>query len=213
MERLGLESQRSRNCLFFQRKISNCFKFELLIITSLANISDCNLLRANQNYSDLFRYLYPSQCESFEPIRKTFCTSFDEKQAKMNRNSYDCLGLNFNPIVSPGCIQQIKILTNIMSFYYRSKQQEKNGFHFWYFEYEITFHLQCNFIKTLVREVISLSTNQISLRTNRRKYDVFYIRVSFYHRRYVVVSYLYSILMIKSFENVIILYFIIQSKN
>ena len=31
----------------------------------LAKVSDRNLFRANQNNSDSFRYLYPSQCESF----------------------------------------------------------------------------------------------------------------------------------------------------
>ena len=33
--------------------------------SSLAKVSDLNLFRVNQNYSDSFRYLYPSQCESF----------------------------------------------------------------------------------------------------------------------------------------------------
>ena len=34
-------------------------------IFTLAKVSDCNSFRVNQNYSDSFRYLYPSQCESF----------------------------------------------------------------------------------------------------------------------------------------------------
>ena len=34
-------------------------------ITSLEKVSDWNSFRANQNYSDSFWYLYPSQCESF----------------------------------------------------------------------------------------------------------------------------------------------------
>ena len=33
--------------------------------SSLQKISDRNLFQANQNYSNSFRYLYPSQCESF----------------------------------------------------------------------------------------------------------------------------------------------------
>ena len=33
--------------------------------TSLAKVSDWNSFRVNQNYSDSFRYLYPSQCVSF----------------------------------------------------------------------------------------------------------------------------------------------------
>ena len=36
-----------------------------LRIFTLAKISDRNSFRANQNYSDSFRYLHPSQCESF----------------------------------------------------------------------------------------------------------------------------------------------------
>ena len=32
---------------------------------ALAKVSDRNLFRANQNYSDSFRYLYLSQCKSF----------------------------------------------------------------------------------------------------------------------------------------------------
>ena len=31
----------------------------------LAKVSNRNSFRANQNYSDSFRYLYPSKCESF----------------------------------------------------------------------------------------------------------------------------------------------------
>ena len=33
---------------------------------SLAKVSDWNSFRVNQNYSDSFRYLYPSLCESFQ---------------------------------------------------------------------------------------------------------------------------------------------------
>ena len=36
-----------------------------LHVTSLAKVSDWNSFRVNQNYSDSFRYLYLSQCESF----------------------------------------------------------------------------------------------------------------------------------------------------
>ena len=32
---------------------------------ALSKVSDWNSFRVNQNYSDSFRYLYPSQCESF----------------------------------------------------------------------------------------------------------------------------------------------------
>ena len=32
---------------------------------TLAKVLDWNLFRVNQNHSDSFRYLYPSQCESF----------------------------------------------------------------------------------------------------------------------------------------------------
>ena len=35
-------------------------------ISRLAKVSDRNSFRANQNYSDSFRYLYPIQCESFQ---------------------------------------------------------------------------------------------------------------------------------------------------
>ena len=34
-------------------------------ISFLSKVSDWNSFRVNQNYSDLFRYLYSSQCESF----------------------------------------------------------------------------------------------------------------------------------------------------
>ena len=34
-------------------------------ILALAKVSGSNSFRDNQNYSDSFRYLYPSQCESF----------------------------------------------------------------------------------------------------------------------------------------------------
>ena len=34
-------------------------------VSSLAKVSDRNSFRANQNYSNSFRYLYQSQCESF----------------------------------------------------------------------------------------------------------------------------------------------------
>ena len=33
-------------------------------MTTLAKVSDWNSFRVNRNYSDSFRYLYPSQCES-----------------------------------------------------------------------------------------------------------------------------------------------------
>ena len=38
---------------------------------ALAKVSDRNSFRANQNYSDSFRYLYPSQCESFRTNLKS----------------------------------------------------------------------------------------------------------------------------------------------
>ena len=34
--------------------------------SSLVKVLDWNLFRVNRNYSDPFRYLYPSQCESFQ---------------------------------------------------------------------------------------------------------------------------------------------------
>ena len=37
---------------------------------TLAKVSDWNPFRVNQNYSNLFRYLYPSQCESFRTSPK-----------------------------------------------------------------------------------------------------------------------------------------------
>ena len=39
--------------------------FYLLTFSSLAKVSDWNSFWVNQNYADSFRYLYPSQCESF----------------------------------------------------------------------------------------------------------------------------------------------------
>ena len=40
------------------------FRVKSKIIYSLAKVSIRNSFRSNQNYSDSFRYLYPSQCES-----------------------------------------------------------------------------------------------------------------------------------------------------
>ena len=37
-------------------------------VVALAEVSDWNSFRVNQNYSDSFRYLYASQCESFQTI-------------------------------------------------------------------------------------------------------------------------------------------------
>ena len=39
--------------------------FEKRFVSPLAKVSDWNLFRVNQNYSDSFWYLYPSQSESF----------------------------------------------------------------------------------------------------------------------------------------------------
>ena len=39
--------------------------FEFLITKTLVKVLDRNSFRANQNYTNSFRYLYPSQCESF----------------------------------------------------------------------------------------------------------------------------------------------------
>ena len=41
------------------------YNYWISFFSSLAKVSDRNLFRANQNYSDSLRYLYPSQCESF----------------------------------------------------------------------------------------------------------------------------------------------------
>ena len=43
-----------------------------ITVISLAKVSDWNSFRVNQNYSDSFRYLYPSQCESFRTNSKNF---------------------------------------------------------------------------------------------------------------------------------------------
>ena len=44
---------------------------ELHDLDTLAKVSGRNSFRANQNYSDSFRHLYPSQCESFQTNSKS----------------------------------------------------------------------------------------------------------------------------------------------
>ena len=53
-----------RNGLFFH--FSENISDNQWFFTTLAKVSDWNSFRVNQNYFDSFRYLYPSQCESFQ---------------------------------------------------------------------------------------------------------------------------------------------------
>ena len=61
---------------------------------SLAKVSDWNSFRVNQNYSDI--YIRANANNHSEPIRKTFCISFDEKRSEIIR---------LNPINSKTSIQ------------------------------------------------------------------------------------------------------------
>ena len=45
--------------------LSSTINVPQILITALAKELDWNSFRVNQNYSDSFRYLYPSQCERF----------------------------------------------------------------------------------------------------------------------------------------------------
>ena len=56
---------RGLNTTFLAPQDESTFSQETRI-TTLAKVSDLNLFRVNQNYSDSFRHLYPSQCESFQ---------------------------------------------------------------------------------------------------------------------------------------------------
>ena len=54
------------------------------LIHAQVTVSDWNLFRVNQNYSDSFRYLYPSQCESFRtnPENVLYLVSWKKVQNK-----------------------------------------------------------------------------------------------------------------------------------
>ena len=53
-------------------KKMNSLKSTKIETRALAKVSDRNSFRANQNYSDSFRYVYPSQCELFQNNPKNF---------------------------------------------------------------------------------------------------------------------------------------------
>ena len=59
---------------------------------TLAKVSDRNSFRANQNYSDSFQYLYPSQCELFRTNPKNVFYLIWWKTVK---NRFDLI--QFNP--------------------------------------------------------------------------------------------------------------------
>ena len=66
---------------------------------SLGKVLDRNLFRVNQNYSDLFRYLYPSQCESFRTIPKNALYLVWWKTVE---NQSDLIwGINPNQVLNP----------------------------------------------------------------------------------------------------------------
>ena len=53
-----------------RKKYLFSYSYKFIISISLAKVSDRSSFWANQNYSDSFRYLYPSQCESFRTNMK-----------------------------------------------------------------------------------------------------------------------------------------------
>ena len=67
--------------------------------TTLAKVSYRNLFQANQNYFDLFRYLYQSQSESFWTNSKNaFYLVWLKKRSKINPAQSDSIrGINPNP--------------------------------------------------------------------------------------------------------------------
>ena len=67
---------------------------------TLVKVSDRNLFRANQNYSNSFRYLYPSKYESFWTNPKNFLYLVWWKKIK-NRSDQ----IRFNPRQQSGWIQ------------------------------------------------------------------------------------------------------------
>ena len=86
------------------------YRVTYFCILFLVKVSDWNLFRVNQNYSDSFRYPYPSQCESFrtnqsdlirltprhqsEWIRTNPKPSFQSRSIRINPSS-DWSQLNF----------------------------------------------------------------------------------------------------------------------
>ena len=75
-----------------RKKYLFSYSYEFIISISLAKISYRNSFRAIQNYSDSFRYLYPSRCESFRTNPKNLLYLVWWKTVK-NRSDL----IRFNP--------------------------------------------------------------------------------------------------------------------
>ena len=71
------------------------FEFLGHFLSLLAKVSDRNWFRANQNFSDSFRYLYPSQCETFRTNPKNVLYLVWWKTVK---NRSDLIGFNLRQL-------------------------------------------------------------------------------------------------------------------
>ena len=65
---------------------SHSYKF--IIAISQPKVSDRNSFWANQNYSDSFRYLYPSQCESMFYVCSMWAQSAKQKTKSQLHNTF-----------------------------------------------------------------------------------------------------------------------------